>query len=553
MLLKTLIFFNICLIYAREKPTKTIYFQDLGVLLEPTHQNVAFYKEKRDIYLTRVWSDPCEILYRIEEDQTHWPCKSIPTSHFKSLVTDVVNGCRAAWKTEMQNLRTSPDFEHFAETSKNVLTNVSSNFKILPASKVKPTPFSEIVSRGLDIVERLNENFSVIGIVKNLIASFTYLRYDVCAAGHGYQINLNKGRKIAREFMHRVERDVQKLRIGSTPSSEDFFNLYIDSCMILNSDRHFCEKFIQSDYFRVSLEGVKPIGNSLHIFIKFPVFIQSEIFYKQTLNEVSNVGFNRNNTHFKVDLPNQFIISKNGQIFDLNSGCTDFCDSNSLLISSKTHCLKGLIENKKPKCFVKKMRPGFKCLITKNFIGPLVYANNATFLSTRDVHPIKITGNRLLTTSGNLTCNMNNSLRKIEISAKVSKNDYETRLANDENFVHEKLNINDLFDHVRKTTNEKTILFFTNELGFDNKVVFPLLLGFSVLMACLTGFGLTDGLKKRLNAFLRRLSLINERSQSNVPTENDKDLNQTQNIEPEKQITNGNATVHIDNPANFEK
>ena len=119
--------------------------------------------------------------------------------------------------------------------------------------------------------------------------------------------------------------------------------------------------------------------------------------------------------------------------------------------------------------------------------------------------------------------------------------------------MHEKLNINDLFDHVRKTTNEKTILFFTNEFGFDNKVVFPLLLGFSVLMACLTGFGLTDGLKKRLNAFLRRLSLINERSQSNVPTESDKDLNQTQNIEPEKQINNGNATVHIDNPANFEK
>ena len=538
MLKFVLIFLN-SRTHAREYSEENIYFQNLGVLLEPNHQKVLFYKDTRNIYLTRAWANPCQALKKIENYKTQWPCSAIPNRHFHSLVREVVNGCETTWTKQMDDLRTNPDFENFAETSKSVTSNVSENFQILSASYSSQTKksisFADIVSKGLDIVESINEDLSVVGIVKNVITSFTTLRESVCSKGHNEKRNLGYGQEIARAIMSRIERNVLKLKIGSTPSSPDFYNLYLNSCMLINSDRNFCERFIRSDYFHVTLVGVKPVGDNLQIFIKFPVFSKSNTFAEQTLNEVANVGYFSNGSHYRVELPSKFLISEGSQVFDINSHCSDFCDVNSVLISRGAHCLKGLLQNESPKCFVKKMRPGFKCLITQNFVGPLIYVNNGTFLPNGDVHPIKITGNRLITSSGNLTCFADNYTQNVEISTlkaqKVSNKDYETRIAKTKNFVPEQFNEKDLYDHVLQTMFDKTKTYFTQKFGLNNQVVFSLVLLLSVIISCLTGLGTTEPLKKRLIGLFRRLSEIYVRAQTNGSTRANGENSQTDNLE----------------------
>ena len=525
--------------HARDYSEDTVYFQNLGVLLEPNHQKVLFYKDTRNIFLNRVWANPCQVLNNIGKDKSQWPCSTIPDHHFHSLVREVVSGCKTMWRIQMNNLRTNPDFEHYAETSKSVTSNVSDEFTILPASfstqTKKSITFSDIVSKGLDIVEAINDDLSVVGIVKNIYNSLTGLRQNVCAKGHNEKRNLGKGQEIARAIMRRIEKDVLRLKIGSTPSSQDFYNLYINSCMVINSDRNFCEKFIRSDYFHVTLVGVKPVGDNLQIFLKFPVFSKSNTFAEQTVNEVANVGYSLNESHYRVELPSKFIYSKSSQVYDINTQCSDFCDVNSVLISRGAHCLKGLLENKSPKCFVKKMRPGFKCLITKNFVGPLIYANNASFLPNGDVHPIRITGNRLITTSGNLTCvSDNNYSQNVEIStinAQKVSNNYETKIAKTQNFVREQFNEKDLYDHVVETMFDKTKTYFTEKFGLNNQVVFGLVLILSIITSCLTGYGTTDKLKKRFIGLFRRLSDIYVRAQTNGSTNVNGENSQTDNLE----------------------
>ena len=526
-------------IHARDYHEENIYFQNLGVLLEPNHQKVLFYKDTRNIYLTRVWANPCQVLNKIGEDKSQWPCSTIPNHHFHSLVKEVVTGCKNMWEKQMNDLRTNPDFENFAETSKSVTSNVSENFQILPVTystqTKKSVSFSDIVSKGLDIVETINEDLSVVGIVKNIISSFTALRQNVCAKGHNEKRNLGKGQEIARAIMFRIENDVLKLKIGSTPSSQSFFNLYLNSCMLINSDRNFCEKYIRSDYFRVTLVGVKPVGYNLQIFLKFPVFSKSNTFAEQTVNEVANVGYFLNGSHYRVKLPSKFVISKSFQVYDIHTQCSDFCDVNSVLISKGSHCLKGLLDNESPKCFAKKMRPGFKCLITKNFVGPLIYANNATFLPNGDVHSIRITGNRLITSSGNLTCVSDNYSQNVEISTinaqKGFNKDYETRIANTKNFVHEQFSEKDLYDHVVETMFDKTKTYFTSKIGLNNQLVFGLVLILSVTISCLTGPGITERLKKRFIGLVRRLSQFYVRAQTNGSTRVNGDNSRTENPE----------------------
>ena len=374
--------FRICLfIITKSEPQNAndypVYFDDLGTFVEK-HDELFFYGETAEIYFSRHYPDACGKLKTDKILNTRVCVDRYDSKNSREVLEGLVKECSTQWGEQIQLLQSTtiqkvrrrrmtvgrltvrksvPRVKRVALATVGLFAGIisavtgvfSTLFKIFNDVKINSFKTDQIYTRSrqgtliaASIADRETENSYTIN---NIVCDSDALK--------NLQLRKLHANILLNQNVQYIENEVLNLSFGSLPRNTNFLSNILKICTSFQPNTiHFCKAMVYSNNLGIDFEGVTISNNTLVSLIKLQMPIQSQQFQHNSGLHIINMGNFLNGQFFKISIPNESIVTLNGDVYSLDKSLCNknFCDINSLELNDKARCLSSILVGKSDHC-----------------------------------------------------------------------------------------------------------------------------------------------------------------------------------------------------------